>query len=330
MWAYLVKQQPGYGYRDQREELSMKSIVSIIKRSRVMEFILFSNYFYGICAVALTIEATLQQRFPLNGFIYLGLIFMATVLYYAHPYIRKCSYISSNPRTNWYTKHYDFMRGNQIVITGILVIALALFVSVYRKEIVSMSLLNWAIVFIFPMAAASYYGIRFLSKRYNIRKIGWLKPFVIGFIWAGLVTDYPVLFYDIINNQDYVVNEIAVLLFTKNFMFVSVLCIMFDIKDYSADYLHRIKTFVVKIGLRNTIFYILLPLSVIGLLSFILYATNHHFSAGRIILNTIPFLLLLWVAWSLRKRRPLLYYLSVVDGLMLVKAICGIIAITYF
>lgn len=153
---------------------------------------------------------------------------------------------------------------------------------------------------------------------------------MIGFIWAGVVTDYPVLFYDIINGQDYIVNELAVLLFTKNFMFVSILCIMFDIKDYSADYLHSIKTFVVKIGLRKTIFYILLPLSIIGLVSFIVYATSRNFSAGRILMNTIPFLFLLWVAWSLRKRRPLLYYLSVVDGLMLIKAVCGIIAITYF
>jgi hypothetical protein len=308
----------------------MRGLINIIKNNRFLKFILFSNYFYGICAVALTIEATLQQRFPLNGFVYLGLIFMATVLYYTHPYIRKRSYVSSNPRTNWYTRHYDFMRWNQIVITGILIIAFALFISFYWNEILRMSLFNWIIVFLFPMAAAAYYGISVLSKKYNIRKIGWLKPFVIGFIWAGVVTDYPVLFYNIINGQDYTVNEFAVLLFTKNFMFVSVLCIMFDIKDYSADYLNSIKTFVVKIGLRKTIFYILLPLSVIGLISFILYAAKHHFSAGRIILNTIPFLLLLWVAWSLRKRRPLLYYLSIVDGLMLVKAICGIIAISYF
>lgn len=193
----------------------MSSLVNIIKNSRFLEFIFFSNYFYGICAVALTVEATLQQRLPLNGFMYLGLIFLATVLYYVHPYIRKYSYVSSNPRTNWYKKHYDFMRWNQIVITGILMIAFTVFVSFHWNEILRMSLFNWIMVFLFPMAAAAYYGIQVLSKKFNIRRIGWLKPFVIGFIWAGVVTDYPVLFYDIINGQDYIVNELAVLLFTK-------------------------------------------------------------------------------------------------------------------
>jgi hypothetical protein len=73
-----------------------------------------------------------------------------------------------------------------------------------------------------------------------------------------------------------------------------------------------------------------LPLALIGLVTFVYYAETHHFSRMKILLNVIPFVLLLAGALSLRKRRSLLYYLSVIDGLMLAKAICGIIAITYF
>jgi hypothetical protein len=40
--------------------------------------------------------------------------------------------------------------------------------------------------------------------------------------------------------------------------------------------------------------------------------------------------LLLIAGLSLHHRRSLIYYLSVIDGLMLVKAVCGIIAIIYF
>jgi len=60
-----------------------------MKYYRLLEFIFFSNYFYGVCAVALSVETTLQQRFPLNGLGYFFLIFITTVLYYAYPYIRK-------------------------------------------------------------------------------------------------------------------------------------------------------------------------------------------------------------------------------------------------
>ncbi len=306
----------------------MKGSLAIKKKS-LLEYIFFSNYFYGICAVALSVEASLQQRFPLNGVQYFGLIFIATVLYYVYPYTRK-SEESKNPRTNWYTRNYDLMRRHQFLICIVLVISGILFVANYFDQLLNISLIQWLTVLVFPVVAALYYGINFLSGKYNLRKIGWLKPFMIGFTWAGLVTIYPVLFYGIINNEKYQFTWVGILLFLKNLMFIAVLCIMFDIKDYASDCLCSLKTFVVSHGLRKTIFSILLPLSIIGLVFFIWYAVTHHFHEMRIILNIIPFMLLAVVAYSLRRRRSLLYYLSVVDGLMLAKAICGTIAIKYF
>jgi len=300
----------------------------IIKKC--VEYIFFSNYFYGVCAVTLSIEATLQQRFPINGFFYFALVFLITVLYYAYPYIRKTLGQTSNPRTNWYSKNYDLMRWNQVVITIILGAASFLFFCQNGEIVWRMALNKWVLLFIFPVIAAFYYGTNFLFVKYSLRKIGWLKPFVIGFTWAGLVTVYPVLFYDIIHQQEYGINWVGGLLFLKNFMFVSVLCIMFDLKDYAVDYLARLRTFAVRFGLQKTIVYILIPLSAIGLVSFVWYATAHNFPNTRGLLNVIPFILLIHVCWTLRKRRSLLYYLCIVDGLMLVKAICGCIAITYF
>src|SRR5215471_3178489 len=80
----------------------MKKQQLLSNGNKIFEFIFYSNYFYGICAIALSVEATLQQRFPLNGLGYFFLIFITTVLYYAHPYIRKGLTRSSNARTNWY------------------------------------------------------------------------------------------------------------------------------------------------------------------------------------------------------------------------------------
>jgi len=258
------------------------------------------------------------------------LIFISTVLYYAYPYIRRDSGKATDPRTNWYRNNYNLMRWNQVIITAILIISAIIFLGSYPNMIMRMTFVSWLLLLIFPVVAASYYGISFLSQQYNIRKIGWLKPFIIGFTWAGLVTIYPVLFYVIINNMDYQFTWVGILLFVKNLMFIAVLCIMFDIKDYASDCLCSLKTFVVTLGLRRTIFNILFPLSTIGLMSFVWYTSAHQFPTIRIILNVIPFILLGIVAYSLRRRRSLLYYLSVVDGLMLAKAACGAIAIKYF
>lgn len=298
----------------------------IAKKQRLLENIFFSNSFYGICAVALSIEAMLQQRFPLNGPVYFGLVFLSTVLYYTYPYVRKCSFVTSNSRTNWYSRNYNLVYRSQLTITIVLALSLGLFLFQYWEMLLSMPFRQWVLIFIFPVIAALYYGINF----FNLRKIGWLKPFIIGWIWAGVVTIYPVLFYCLIHELDYNITLISGLLFLKNMMFIAVLCIMFDVKDYATDYFSRLKTFIVSIGLRKTIFWLLFPLSVAGMISFIYYAVSHHFQTGKLLLNMIPFLLLCVVAYSLRRRRSILYYLIIVDGLMFVKAICGIVAMIFF
>jgi hypothetical protein len=294
------------------------------------EFLFYGNYFYGVCAVAQSVEAMLQQRYVLNGAGYFLLVFAGTVLYYDYPYARKYKADGGNPRIAWYIAHYRFVWWNQVVITAILSCALAMLTYQHLDFLLEMSLLNWVLLIIFPVVASLYYGINFLSRRYNLRAIGWLKPFTIGFIWSGLVAIYPVLYYNITHQQDYTVTVIGSLLFVKNFMFISLLAIMFDVKDYAADHASRLRTIVVKFGLRRTVFFILLPLPVLGLLTFIYYGSTHDFQVMKIILNAIPFILLLMAARSLRRRRTMMYYLVMIDGLMLVKALCGITAMVFF
>jgi len=187
------------------------------------------------------------------------------------------------------------------------------------------------LLLLFPCAAVLYYGI---STKYlrtgNLRNIGWLKPFIIGFTWAGAVGILPQLFQTWEENQSYHFNLVSALLFLKNFMFISVLSIMFDIKDYAKDYNFELKTFVVKFGLRKTIYFILIPLLLLGWISFVTYGILNGFSFTRIFLNTLPFLLCTVVALELQKRKSIYFYLIIIDGLMLVKAICGSLAILYF
>jgi 4-hydroxybenzoate polyprenyltransferase len=192
--------------------------------------------------------------------------------------------------------------------------------------------LNWALLIIFPFLAVLYYGIdqQFFGN-YSLRSIGWLKPFVIGMIWAATATVYPIIFSGVEREAGYYeLNLVGAFLFIKNFMFITVLCIMFDIKDYATDSNQQIKTFVVNVGLRKTIFYIILPLSALGLASFLGYAVDKHFSSMKIFMNLIPFVLLLITAYSMHRRQSIFYYLAIIDGLMLIKGVCGSIAMSFF
>jgi hypothetical protein len=297
----------------------------------IIRFIFFGNYFYGLCAVALSIEASLQQLYPLNSLLYYTIVFCATTLYYTKAYITEVTTDTNNKRSLWYVEFRRWVFFSQIMLTIIAGIGAILFLRKNWFSITHLSWQNWLLIFIFPFVAGLYYGVSNKRlRKYNLRNSGWPKPFIIGFAWAGAVTVYPVLFYSIDQRLVFEPTLVGCFLFIKNFMFITVLCIMFDIKDYAVDYNHQLKTFVVKMGLRKTIFYIIIPLCIIGLGSFVLFAIARHFHILKILINTIPFIALITVAYSLHRRKSILYYLIIIDGLMLAKAICGIIAMTYF
>ncbi len=295
--------------------------------NRVVAFIFFANYFVGLLAVALSVETAFQLNLPLNSPAYYLLVFSATVMYYTKAYAVPASEITSaNPRTEWYRLQHGFIRISQVVF---LVLSMGAGIWLLNKDfsrILRLPFIYWLLLSAIPLAAILYYGL--LPKSIislNLRNTGWLKAFVIGFVWAGSVNLFPVAVVHIERGISVAEPVFMLWLFIKNWMFCTVNAIMFDMKDYEDDANIELKTFAVRMGLRNTISYVLVPLLSIGLLSFLIFAVSRGFNILTILLNLIPFLCLLLVAFSLHKPRPILYYLIVIDGLLLVKAICGII-----
>jgi 4-hydroxybenzoate polyprenyltransferase len=287
-----------------------------------IQIIFFGNFFYGVCAVALSIESSVQQSYPLNTLLYYIFLFASTTIYYNKAYIAETTANSTNKRSLWYLVHRKNILRTQAILTFIVIVTLFFLAKEIWLNLIHMPLAQWLLVLIFPFIAAMYYGM--LSPKYNFRNTGWIKPFVIGFVWAGVVNIYPVLFRDIKYDQPYSINFFGIILFIKNFMYITVLCIMFDIKDYANDHNQQLKTFVVRVGLRKTIFYIMIPLCILGFGTFLVFTISRHFPLLWIMMNAIPFILLIIVAYSMHRRKRILYYLAIIDGLMLVKAICGI------
>lgn len=181
---------------------------------------------------------------------------------------------------------------------------------------------QWLLLLSIPLAAALYYGM--WTHAPHLRNIGWLKPFLIGYVWAGAVGLFPISFLMTEEKVQAVPNGLMLWLFLKNWMFCAVNAILFDLKDYADDANKEIKTFVVRVGIRKTIFLIIIPLLLTGFISFLLFASYHHFHMAVILVNTIPFLLLIYIAFTMQQRKGILYYLIVIDGVLLVKACCGI------
>lgn len=296
---------------------------------RFTDLILFGNYFYGCCSVALAIETNLQLGLTLNHPAFYIALFCGSVVYYTYAYVNERYVDPRNARAVWYFRNARFIHITQWILGLTGTICTLFLLWRYGRALTQLPTGYWILASVFPVAGALYYDIpffRFLGL--NLRRTGWMKPFVIGFVWTGAVAIYP-LIWNAAESGLWTISPYHIIWFSlKNWMFITVLCIMFDIKDYASDSNRQLKTFVVRVGLRKTLFFIIIPLTLAGLFSFFCFAVLNHFPAGRIIANTIPFIWMVWVAWSLHERKNILYYLAVIDGLMMIKAICGIIGIT--
>ena len=293
---------------------------------KIIEFIFYGNYFYGICVVGIVLETSIQLNLNINEPMLFLMAFLSTVLFYNHPYARNYKSNQSNPRVLWYTKNQNFVIFNQLLFTIALSSAFVYISINHNQQIINTKTIDWILLLLFPFIGVLYYGINAISKQINLRKIGLLKPFIIGFVWAGMSNVYPILYSNIILKQCYQWDVLSLVLFLKSFLFISMLAILFDIKDYVVDSKEELNTLMVKLGLKKTIFYVIVPLSMLGILSYIPYALLLNFSTFKLLLMMIPFVCLLLATRLFRKRRKLLYYLIVIDGLLLVKAIFGIVA----
>lgn len=298
---------------------------------RAIELIFFGNYFVGLLAVALSAELSTQLRLPYNSPLYYLLIFCAPVMYYTYAYTGILHSDSpANLRSEWYRDHTWLTRITQPVLLAICILCSVAMLLLYGRNLLHLPFVYWLIIGVIGMAAVLYYGLLPRSLiQINLRNTGWLKAFVIGFVWGSFVSLLPIIALHV-EGRPVVVNPVVVTaLFIKNWMFCTVNAIMFDMKDYEDDSNKQLQTFAVTFGIQRTITYILIPLSVIGMVAMLGMTTYRHFGWLAISINAIPFLLLLLVSWSMHRERNILYYLVVIDGIVLVKALCGIFAMQF-
>lgn len=291
--------------------------------------IFFGNYFVGILAVCLTIEACLQLTLPFPSLVYFALLFISPTVYYTYAYWGSLQLQRpTNLRAKWYVANQTFVRFSQWILFSIsMLLAIYLLVKNF-SAVLALPVDYWLSIVAILFASGFYYGL--LPKSFfslNLRNKGWFKAFVIGFVWACCANVMLLIILKVelnINDSDW---PLWVWLFVKNWMFCTVNAIMFDVKDYPTDANKDLRTFVVRYGLRLTIFLILIPLLIIGLVSLFIFAYYRHFSLIQLLFNTLPFIATILVAYSMRKRHKILYYLMVIDGLILFKSLCGILGV---
>ena len=298
---------------------------------KIIKFVFFGNYFIGVLAIALSVETVVQLRLPFNSFEYYALLFCGTIMYYTYAYAGVLQSNSvTNARSVWYAQHQTLVKYSQIILLLLCLVFGSLLFLNTAGNLKFLRWIYWLIIIVIGLAGILYYGLlpRSLVKL-NLRNTGWLKAFVIGFVWAGCVSLLPIIMLQLERGPYFAEPVVAGWLFIKNWMFCTVNAIMFDMKDYDDDTNAQLKTFVVRFGLRKTILFVLTPLCLVGIFFTLVFAGYRHFTFLSILFNVLPFLLLLAVTYTMQRQKNIFFYLIVIDGLVFIKAICGIAGMAF-
>jgi hypothetical protein len=289
----------------------------------------YSNFFYGLCSVALCIETNLQHGISLNSTRFYLLVFLLTVVYYSRIYYQSSKHISTGDRSLWYRKNRAAIKAALFIskLAILLILIIVVFKNFHSLQFLKGS--DWLLLLTFPLLTVMY-SFQILPVK-KLRMFGWLKPFIIGFVWCGVVTIFPILLWHL-NNQSATIRPSVPTLYLalQNFLFISVLAIVFDIKDYGHDKQLRLNTYPALYGITTTVHVIIVPLTLLCLVSNVAIGLLSGIGFPAIIIQSVPYLILLLLTKSLSIEKPLLFYLAAIDGLMFLKAIAGIISTLLF
>lgn len=102
------------------------------------------------------------------------------------------------------------------------------------------------IITLIPFALLTFfYATPFLKSTKNLRNIASAKILIIAFVWSGTTVLLPIL------NTAFVVNSKLILVAVQRFLFVIVLTLPFDIRDFRFDKKH-LQTIPQRIGVNRT------------------------------------------------------------------------------
>ncbi len=275
---------------------------------KFLHFILSHSIFIACCAVGLCLETNLVLQQSMNFYLY-GFVFFSTICSYNFYWLISKFYFSES--LNGFVKsNYTFI---VVFIGG--AIGTCYFFSHLNKHysfiIISILL---TLLYSLPLWPFSF------TKK--LQGLGFAKTILLSFTWAYVTCILPA-----VNNSLVLPNNLLLLLIIR-FLFMLMLCIMFDMRDVKIDKMNGLHSLATDFGNLQLykIFYI--SLGLYGLLSFIFF-----FYYGYLLQLIAPFIMgvICYIVFkkSLKSQGYTFYYF-LVDGLMMLSSLLNFIVMNLF
>jgi len=269
---------------------------------KVTDLLIYGNYFISICAALLLYETYILLALPPSWF-YTSIAFFSTLFTYNIDRIVAYKEISKidAERQVWITKHLWLMS----VSVGISLLYLVVCVFYISLPV---------LVFIGHLGVISVaYSLPLLYGKKNtrtLRSIKGLKIFLIAYVWAASTVMMPCLAEGLS-----IFSKEVVLLFIERFLFIFIITLPFDIRDYKSDIASNVSTIPGMIGIRNAKI-----LAVSCMVIFIIIAILHYpFRTGIFWARIISAISTLYIVYKTEETHHEYYFTGLLDGTMVIQ-----------
>ncbi|MEO7767488.1 MAG: hypothetical protein ABIS01_08685 [Ferruginibacter sp.] len=268
---------------------------------RLFHFILSHSIFIAFCASALSLQTLQLLSLPVNGYL-LAFIFFATLIGY---------------NTYWMVSRFSF--GRQISfklflqknLSAILVVFSAVIGIAFCNTKLHLVMYNIAITFIL----LGLYAIPVMpfKQLHFLRKAGFVKTILLAFAWTMATILIP------LQIPIFEMGPAAVLIFINRFLFMLMLCIIFDKRDAAIDKIRGLQSLATDI--QPILLHFLIGFIFLVYVWASLTMTRYHINFAQSAALSITGLITLFVYMFSLKKRGYLFYYFLVDGLMFLSAL---------
>ena len=274
----------------------------------ILDFLLFSNFFIAICAVAQGLVTYHLLKAKPSEHVLAFLFFSTLMIYNLAVLLSKPKSPEKSPfrRVRWIFSHHRFTISTTL-ISALCLIPLGLLYLSFESKLL--------MVFVGVLSVA--YNIPFLTlnnKKIGLRNIPGIKLFLIAFVWASSCVLLPIVELESLHQIQVPLSE-TVLLVAKRFLFICAITVPFDIRDLFQDKLYELKTIPVILGEKKAWIFCQALLAIYLLL---LVLFTKHINIDVIGL-TLTVMLTGWLIFKSNFKRNEYYYFFYLDGTMLLQ-----------
>ncbi|MEP7164055.1 MAG: hypothetical protein ABI741_05130 [Ferruginibacter sp.] len=272
---------------------------------RWLQFILSHSIFISFCAAALCYQTFWLLHIPVNVFIY-GMVFFATLSSYNFYWLISKYYFSDTRRPRRFLlKHFSNTFIFSIAGLGLL------YCLYFLPAIIPTVSIAVLLTLLYSLPLWPFKRLAFT------RKAGFLKTVLLAFTWTYVTVMIPA--------NAFFINSLSIgLLFVARFLFMLMLCIIFDSRDINVDKIHSLRSLATDVSHK--------ALRVIMAIVFMLYLAagfllRYYFDDNaQLIAFFITGLITLLVYLLSLKKQGYFFYYFLVDGMMLFSAAATYVA----